>query len=763
MIEDLALHLGVSADSLRRLALGWCPIVEFKRGFSYCGWWVIPERDGDGVPTGLGLRNQDDDKIMYPGSKHGLIYEVNPDHEQGEKGYSSGAHNWIRSMDAGVPCAVCGKPDGCLLSAENPADPKAVVCIRTESDRRLKFGYLHIRKAEGQLTGRTALADNGGEVVCGEGMSDTAAAMDLGFNAVGRPSNLGGLDILPDLVRGRRVIVVGENDKKKDGSEPGKEGMIATYRALKQAGVDAVMVMPPKAIKDLRAWAVKHGLTRATFLAYVEEHGQRPDVEPAATGGKSAYPELLVALAADSGDQFFHDGKVSYVKLGESGNVLRVDSEAYGQELSRRFYHQYGKVPSEQALKDAQRTLTGRAQYDGPQERVFVRVAFDEPSNRIFLDLADDEGRVVVVTSEGWTVIPDSESSVRFIQHPGMEALPVPVAGGNLNELRSFVNLPNDSDWFLFLAWLLALFLPRGTRPVLGVQGTHDSGKTILSKTGRRITDPNTADLRTPPASERDLIVAADKSHVLAFDNVSKLPEWLSDALCKMSSGGGFSTRELYTNDSEMIVAVQRAVILNGIPPDLFYREDFRSRTLIVHPPSIQPGKRRSESEFWTAFAAVWPRVLGALLGAVSTALKRLPGVHLPELPRLSDFYRFVIAAGPAMPWPPGAFAKAFAKDQSSANEAALENSVVGSAIVRLVEASANKRWEGTYDDLLAALNRPGSSLITDRNDVPRSARGVSAAVARILPALRAAGIDHRDGSRRNFGNVHVFLKIGPV
>src|ERR1700744_5373017 len=220
MIADLADHLGVSADSIRRLALGWAPIVTFKKAKSFQGWWAIPERDADANPIGLSLRSQDDCKVTYPGSKRGLVYEVNPNHRGGEKGYSSGAHNWIRTMDAEQPCPICGKPDGCVLSAEDVADPKAVICIRIKSDRAMRFGFLHIRKAEGHLSNASALIDGKEPVVVVEGFSDTCVALDLGFRGVGRPNDLACMDILRDLVRAQPVIIVGENDRKPDGREP---------------------------------------------------------------------------------------------------------------------------------------------------------------------------------------------------------------------------------------------------------------------------------------------------------------------------------------------------------------------------------------------------------------------------------------------------------------------------------------------------------------------------------------------------------------
>jgi P4 family phage/plasmid primase-like protien len=278
MLDHLGEHLGVTADSLRRLELGWAPIVQFKKGPNFQGWWAIPERDARGEVEGLSLRSQGDHKVMYPGSKHGLVYAINPQHERGSTSYQAGAHNWVRLKDAGITCPICDKPDGCVVSAENVNDPKAVICIRVKEGARrpMKLGFLHVRKSEGDIRSEaSALANNGGPVLIVEGMSDTAAAMDMGFDAVGRPSNLACMDMLGDLVRGRSLVIIGENDKKSDGREPGREGALAAFQTLKRVCGDVTWIMPPEHIKDLRAWRVKYGLTADALMTYVKEHGQQ--------------------------------------------------------------------------------------------------------------------------------------------------------------------------------------------------------------------------------------------------------------------------------------------------------------------------------------------------------------------------------------------------------------------------------------------------------------------------------------------------------
>lgn len=340
MVTYLSKQLNVSEDSLIRLGVGFAPVVQFKKGPNYQGWWTSPERDDDAKLIGLSLRSMDGAvKVMMSGTHHGLIYEVNPEHQAGEKGYSSGAHNWIRTTDAGVLCPVCEKPDGCLCSAENPSDPKAVVCIRTESAKKLRFGFLHILKPEGQLTGRTALSDNGGPVIIVEGMSDTATGLDLRFNTVGRPSNLACMDLLCDLVRGRDCVVIGENDLKPDGKFPGREGMIAAYQSLRRACPSVKMIMPPGEYKDLRAWKQKGDLDHDKLLAYIEEHheglageiaemvmedGRPTTIARAYLGQKHRMAGRYTLRNWMQGWYEYHDGKYYALKPDEATQPLYI-------------------------------------------------------------------------------------------------------------------------------------------------------------------------------------------------------------------------------------------------------------------------------------------------------------------------------------------------------------------------------------------------------------------------------------------------------
>src|SRR5262249_54004620 len=140
----------------------------------------------------------------------------------------------------------------------------------------------------------------------------------------------------------------------------------------------------------------------------------------------------------------------------------------------------------------------------------------------------------------------------------GLLPLPVPVAGGMLSDLRAFINVPDDDDWKLVVAWLKAAFRPRGPYPILVLNGEQGSAKTTTAKVLRSLVDPNTSPARREPKESRDLMIAAHNSWVIAFDNLSHVPQWLSDDLCRLSTGGGFSTRELHTDADEILFESQR-------------------------------------------------------------------------------------------------------------------------------------------------------------------------------------------------------------
>lgn len=100
-----------------------------------------------------------------------------------------------------------------------------------------------------------------------EGASDTAAAIDIGHAAVGRPSCNTGSEDLAELLQGRRVVVLGEDDRHIDADGkvtrwPGRDGAILVARRLAESWrIDVPVALPPAGVKDLRSWVNQRGVT----------------------------------------------------------------------------------------------------------------------------------------------------------------------------------------------------------------------------------------------------------------------------------------------------------------------------------------------------------------------------------------------------------------------------------------------------------------------------------------------------------------------
>src|SRR6266853_1018080 len=133
----------------------------------------------------------------------------------------------------------------------------------------------------------------------------------------------------------------------------------------------------------------------------------------------------------------------------------------------------------------------------------------------------------------------------------------------------------------LLTTWLLAALRHGGPYPLLVIAGEQGSAKTVLSKMLRALVDPNVAPVRTLPREERELMIAANNGYLLAFDNLSGLPNWLSDALCRLASGGSFAVRQLYTDDEEVLFQAARPILLNGIE-EVVSRPDLGDRAIFL-------------------------------------------------------------------------------------------------------------------------------------------------------------------------------------
>jgi hypothetical protein len=418
--------------------------------------------------------------------------------------------------------------------------------------------------------------------------------------------------------------------------------------------------------------------------------------------------------------------------------------------LRRKYYEATGAAAGAGAISSALNLLEARAQFDGPRRAVHIRVA--EHSGHIYLDLADERWRAVEIGPNGWQVI--TNPPVRFRRAAGMLPLPTPVRGGSIEALASFCNLPNRDDFVLVVAWLLATLRHGGPYPLLAISGEQGSAKTMLSKLLRALVDPNGASVRAAPREERDLFIAAGNGHLLAFDNLSDLPTWISDALCRLASGGSFAIRQLYTNQDEVLFQAARPIILNGIE-DVIIRPDLADRTIFLTLPHVQEERRRAEKHIWLDFEAAQPHILGALIEVATHGLRALPEVRLEQLPRMADFALWATACEPAF-CSAGGFLHAYKANRRAAIEDVVEADPVAARICDIM--AERTMWAGNASDLL----RVGADVSRDNGSGagwPRSPRALAGRLRRAQTPLRALGIEITFGREGRAGRRMIKLR----
>jgi hypothetical protein len=413
-----------------------------------------------------------------------------------------------------------------------------------------------------------------------------------------------------------------------------------------------------------------------------------------------------------------------------------------------------------QAITVALGELEATAIADGPEDEVHLRVAGHD--GKIYIDLCNAAWEAVEISKDGWKIVGQGVP-VRFVRSNVMKALPHPTRGGSVEELRRLLTLGEDSGttkdaWSLTLAWLMQSLRPNGGQyPVLVLLGGHGTAKSTTSEMLRELVDPAVVLHEHTYSNVREVYIECVASWVFALDNISSLPDWLSDTVCRLATGGGFKTRTLFTNRDQEVFKAQRPVIMNGIS-DVASRADLLDRALLVDLPVIPETNRKYLEELWAEFHKHQPAILGALFDALAVGLKNFREVDLTgRLPRMADFARWAVATETALGMKEGSFMEAYAGSRENATETALEEAPIWRVLYELAkDHSAEEPWQGNMKELLKELNIMETDDALKRSKHwPKTERGLSETVKRLGPAFLELGIhvervskSHREGRR---------------
>ncbi|GGM34859.1 ATP-binding protein [Longimycelium tulufanense] len=447
---------------------------------------------------------------------------------------------------------------------------------------------------------------------------------------------------------------------------------------------------------------------------------------------------LLVQIACEQYRFGISDSGETYAVPRDGPRVvvmLRGGKTSLRSQLAREFFQRNGKTASAQALSDALLVIEGMAQ-DQKETRLYLRVARGEGA--VWLDLGDDTGRAARVSPEGWAI--EDSAPMLFKRTTLNSPLPEPVRGGSLAELWSWLNV-TEHDRPLVAAWLISVLFCDIPHPVLGIFGEQGTGKTTAEKVLVQLLDPGPVPTRKPPRDLESWMTAAAASWVVGLDNLSDMPAWLSDSLCRAVTGDGDVRRKLYTDNELAVFSVRRCIVLNGIDLGAL-RGDLADRMLPIELHRIDEQHRREEEEYWPEWTKVHPRILGALLDLAAAVMGVLPAIRLTRKPRMADFARILAAVDQILGT--RGMDRFTDKQKSMATD-----SLTGDPFITALRNAITDTFTGTASEILALLT-PEEEKGRVPKGWPTTPRQVTQRLKRQAPPMRKAGWDISDDGGAN-------------
>lgn len=440
---------------------------------------------------------------------------------------------------------------------------------------------------------------------------------------------------------------------------------------------------------------------------------------------------------------------------GDGSELYQIRSSRFKSWLGAYVYSKYNFVLKNNQVKDITEALGAISSYsESGKQNLEVRSCLVD--NVLWYDLGSS---AVKIDKNGWEII--DQPPILFKPYKHQEKQVTPSKNGNIQALRQFVNISSDEDWALFLVFAISTFIPSFPQPVLVLTGSQGAGKTTPMRMLKKLVDPSKLPSTGSPSDQEEMSRLADKHLLLFFDNLSSLSSKVSDILCKLVTGDGFSRRTKYTDDDETIFVSKRAIMMKGIN-SFITRADLLDRTIILELGRIPDEKRLPEDELWRKFEETRPVILGGIFDVLSKAMS-LYGYNVPaKLPRMADFAKWGVAINSAIKqvdenWSID-FIEAYERNIECQNEEAIQANPVAVAARMLVEKKVV--WEGTITEFFSEFENSGileRRYLTYHTMWPSNPSGIGRSLVRAETNLRRANISVEHFRRNNNQFVRIF------
>lgn len=448
--------------------------------------------------------------------------------------------------------------------------------------------------------------------------------------------------------------------------------------------------------------------------------------------------DVIVEIALSEKIVLFHNDlkePFALIPVGSHSEIYPMTSKSFKLWLSNKCYQITGKTVTSESLKGAINTLSGIAIFEGEQFILYNRIA--ALKGTIYYDLSNKDWKAVQITSKDWQL---KNPPIIFRRYSHQQEQCIPHIEGNIDKLLDYINLKSGNS-LLFKVYIISLFIPNISHPIITLFGERGAAKTTTIKLIKKLVDPSKLEAVTFPKDINELIQKLSHHWFLGYDNISTIPDWISDTLCRVVTGEGFSKRQLFTDDEDIIYNFKRCIALNGINV-VATREDLLDRCLLFELERITTETRKEELVFWKEFEKDKPFILGGIFNILSKALAEYPNVKLNELQRMADFTRWGYAIAEAIDKGLGEqFLNEYTQNINRQNEEAINANPLAIAIISFMKSRDS--WGGTASDLLREIKDVADNLQIDTKNkfFPSSSSHLSRYLNRLKTNLKDVGI----------------------
>lgn len=435
------------------------------------------------------------------------------------------------------------------------------------------------------------------------------------------------------------------------------------------------------------------------------------------------------------------DGRMFGVPLADPSRAIQHTHRVSPliRVIAREFLDSQGRWPSSAGVSECASYALAMCD-DAPVVSVPLRCYWDRRAHAIYLDTCDDRDTVLRVDAEG--VRPVDRAPVPFRRPAVTAPLPWTIAAGSPADfapLWDCIPIAVD-DQPVVLALLISAWLTEVAQPVVLLTGTQDSGKTTAARHLLDYVDPVPAQRGGGlPTDEREWKARIATSRVVLVDNASEITPESADLLCRVATGGEFTVRELYTDDTAHITSLYVPVWLTSIDPGVL-RGDLASRIIKIKLTALSEGTRLAESELANKLNAIRPGVTRGLLWLTSQVLHAWPTVDKTRLPHRMGDFAITLRCVDQLLGTSGE--KRIADVNFDLAADVVDGSPLAQGIIALVNGSAGPvmpTGRVTPTELLDLLRKVRPHVDPDWTGKgwPKTAKILSAALTRLEPALR--------------------------